>query len=286
MFDREDRHDDKNDNNKEEEYDKVTLLDQISIAATSPKNYKHLVKLKGGRLVLFLVVMSFLFAFMEFGINAIFWTLNVGGFGNLATELIPEFTYEDGKLAMEEDFHLEVGNSTIYVNTEKSTVDAGELEADGTYVTIGSEKLAMGMVSGGQSYTYMTVPLKYLIPMDGFCNSDLAALSPLFYVYMVFMFVCVMVGKASKQLVIALVFSIVGNAFANTLHTGLSYGKVLVICIYAQTVAMFFMSLNVALDYIVPDLLVWIVTMIVSMRYMNNALIGYVNGDFPPGELF
>lgn len=285
MFEKYDRQD--SDNKKDEDdYKKVTLIDQISIAVTSPRNYKHLVKLKGGRLVLFLVVVSFLFAFMEFGIDAIFWTADVGGFKNLATNVIPEFVYEDGRLSMAEDYQIDVGGSTIYINTDSSSVDMSTLESDGTYIAIGSEKMVMGMVSGGQSYTYMTTPLKYLIPINGFDNDDLAGLAPLFYVYIVVIFVCIMVGKASRQLMIALLFSIVGNAFAKTIHTGLSYGKVLVICVYAQTVAMFVMSLNTALDNIVPELLVWLVTMIISMRYMNNALMSYANGDFPPGELF
>ena len=34
---------------EQEENKKVTLLDQLSIAVSSPKNYKQLVKLKTGR---------------------------------------------------------------------------------------------------------------------------------------------------------------------------------------------------------------------------------------------
>ena len=58
---------------EQEENKKVTLLDQLSIAVSSPKNYKQLVKLKTGRLVWFVVIISFLLAFIEFGIDAIFW---------------------------------------------------------------------------------------------------------------------------------------------------------------------------------------------------------------------
>ena len=45
---------------EQEENKKVTLLDQLSIAVSSPKNYKQLVKLKTGRLVWFVVIISFL----------------------------------------------------------------------------------------------------------------------------------------------------------------------------------------------------------------------------------
>lgn len=64
---------------EQEEFKKVTLLDQLSIAVSSPKNYRHLVFRKKGRLVLFVVVLSFLLAFIEFGIDTIFWINKVGG---------------------------------------------------------------------------------------------------------------------------------------------------------------------------------------------------------------
>ena len=94
---------------EQEENKKVTLLDQLSIAVSSPKNYKQLVKLKTGRLVWFVVIISFLLAFIEFGIDAIFWVGKVGGLRNLITNKIPAFTYHDNKLDMEHDMQLEIG---------------------------------------------------------------------------------------------------------------------------------------------------------------------------------
>ena len=145
---------------EQEEFKKVTLLDQLSIAVSSPKNYRHLVFRKKGRLVLFVVVLSFLLAFIEFGIDTIFWINKVGGFGNLATNEIPAFEYKNGRLAIERDVQLEFSGATLYINTEKAAVDLNDMETDGVYVTIGSEKIVMGMVTGGVGYTYMETPHK------------------------------------------------------------------------------------------------------------------------------
>lgn len=271
---------------EQEEYKKVTLLDQLSIAVSSPKNYKQLTKLKTGRLVWFIVVLSFVLAFIEFGIDAIFWVNKVGGFRNLATNEIPAFTYSDGQLSMERDIQIGIGNGTLYINTEKPEVNLDDLDTDGVYVAIGSENITIGMVSGGSGYEYMKTPLKYMMLPQGFDNSKLAACAPVFYLYIVFMFLCVMIGCAGRQLLLALIFSIVGNAFARNLNTGLSYGKVYIICVYTQTLAMFIMSVNTALDYMISSFMVWLVTMFISMIFMNRAIMAHVSGDIPPGDVF
>lgn len=280
MFDREDW---RNNNDNDDDYEKVTLLDQISIAVSSPKNYRHLLKLKTSRLVLFMAVVSFLFVFMEFGIGVIFWTANVGGFRSFATETLPEFSYEDGRLSMDGDCEIDAGHASIYINTESSKVDWSELTSDGTYITVGSEYVVMGMLSGGQAYTYMSTPLKYML-VNGFNNSMLASLAPLYYVYMAFMYLMYMLMKVGGQLVLALIFSILGNGFARNLSMNLSYGKVYTVCVYAQTLPMFIMTLNNALDYMLPSTLVWIAAMIISMVFMNRAIFGSA-GDVPPGSM-
>lgn len=271
---------------EQEENKKVTLLDQLSIAVSSPKNYKQLVKLKTGRLVWFVVIISFLLAFIEFGIGAIFWVGKVGGLRNLITNKIPAFTYHDNKLDMEHDMQLEIGNATLYINTENASVDLDSMDSDGVYIAIGSENIVMGMVSDGKGYDYMETPLKYMFLPDGFNNSKLAVLTPVFYMYMVIMFIAVMVASAGRQLLLALIFSIAGNRLARILNTGLSYGKVFTICVYAQTLAVFIMSVNTALGYLLSSFVVWIIALVVSMVFMNKAIGSYVSGDIPPGDVF
>ena len=244
---------------EQEENKKVTLLDQLSIAVSSPKNYKQLVKLKTGRLVWFVVIISFLLAFIEFGIDAIFWVGKVGGLRNLITNKIPAFTYHDNKLDMEHDMQLEIGNATLYINTENASVDLDSMETDGVYIAIGSENIVMGMVSDGKGYEYMVTPLKYMFLPDGFNNSKLAALTPVFYMYMVIMFISVMAASA---------------------------GKVFTICVYAQTLSVFIISVNTALGYLLSSFVVWIIALVVSMIFMNKAIGSYVSGDIPPGDVF
>ena len=266
---------------EQEEYKKVTLIDQLAIVVSSPKNYKHLTKL-----VWFVVILSFLLAFIEFGIDAMFWTAKVGGFRNLAENVIPAFSYEDGKMSIERDIQVAVGNGNLYINTENAEVDLNEMTTDGAYVAIGSENVTVGVVSGGKGYEYMVTPIKYFMLPNGFNNASLAACAPLFYVYMFVMFMFVMIGCAGRQLLLALLFSIVGNSFAKHLNTRLTYGKVFTICVYAQTLAMLLPSVNTAVDYMISSFIMWMAAMMISMVFMNRAIMAHVSGDIPPGDIF
>lgn len=272
--------------NKIDDFSHVTMLDQISISVTSPKQYKHLVKLRTGRLVWFIVLVTFIFAFIEFGIEAIAWVGKVGGFKKLAMEVIPPFTYEDEALSMEQDYQLDIGDIKLYINTEDEEVSLKDMDVDGVYVTIGSKSLNMGIVSNGMTYTYMEMPVKYLIFSNSFDNESLAALSPLFYAYIIFMFVCVMVSCAVRHLMLALILSLVVNGVANRLHTGLTYGKVFAVCVYSLTLVMFVMSVNMAMGVILPSFAVWMLGMFVAMMYANKAIISMSNLDVPPGSFF
>lgn len=196
------------------------------------------------------------------------------------------FICHDNKLDMEHDMQLEIGNATLYINTENASVNLDSMETDGVYIAIGSENIVMGMVSDGKGYDYMETPLKYMFLPDGFNNSKLAVLTPVFYMYMVIMFITVMVASAGRQLLLALIFSIAGNRLARNLNTGLSYGKVFTICVYAQTLAVFIMSVNTALGYLLSSFAVWIIALVVSMVFMNKAIGSYVSGDIPPGDVF
>ena len=100
------------------------------------------------------------------------------------------------------------------------------------------------------------------------------------------MFMFVMIGCAGRQLLLALLFSIVGNSFAKHLNTRLTYGKVFTICVYAQNLAMLLLSVNTAVDYMISSFILWMAAMMISMVFMNRAIMAHVSGDIPPGDIF
>ena len=95
----------------DEEYSKVTMVDQLAIAVSSPKNYKHLTKLKASKTAGFMILIAFILTFIEFGIGVITFIMHVGGLNNLITNKVPQFVIEDGKLTAESEMSLDIGNA-------------------------------------------------------------------------------------------------------------------------------------------------------------------------------
>ena len=158
---------------------KLRLIDRLSIAVTSPKNYDELVKLSTGKVVTYMILISFLLAFIEFGINAITYVARIGGFENLILNSMPKFTYQDGTLDMEDEFSMDVGSATIYVNTDYTDITLDDINSDGIYIAFGSSNVIMGLKSTGMQYTYFDYKLSDLFWGD-FDNQGLSTMVPQF----------------------------------------------------------------------------------------------------------
>lgn len=257
------------------------MVDQIAIAVSSPKNYKHLTKLKTGRIIGFLVIISFLLTFIEFGINAIVFVAKVGGFENLALNKIPAFTYEDGKLNMADDMQLAVGDAIIYVDTTKDRISLSDIKEDGMYIAMGKENLVLGIISNGKPTEYMSYGLSLLFPF-GFNNEALAGYAPLFYIYIIMMYIITMIAKTAKIMIFALFLSLLGRMVSNAVHMSISYGKILAICIYAVTLPMMLASVNVTLGYIISPSILIVINSFIAFTFINRGLMSHMDKSVPP----
>lgn len=267
----------------DEEYSKVTMVDQLAIAVSSPKNYKHLTKLKASKTVGFMILIAFILTFIEFGIGVITFIMHVGGLNNLITNKVPQFVIEDGKLTAESEMSLDIGNATIYMNTDYDRITLDDIKTNGVYIAFGKENVVMGMINGGQTYEYSTMNLDKLF-YDGFNNDQLASAVPAFYVAIVIMYIAIMFGSVIKMIFLALVFSIVARTLAKGLHTGLSYGNVFRVCLYGLTLPMLLTSVNTCLDFLIPSSIMFVITLILAFSMINRGIASHVGTTAPPED--
>ena len=251
----------------DEEYSKVTMVDQLAIAVSSPKNYKHLTKLKASKTVGFMILIAFILTFIEFGIGVITFIMHVGGLNNLITNKVPQFVIEDGKLTAESEMSLDIGNATIYMNTDYDRITLDDIKTNGVYIAFGKENVVMGMINGGQTYEYSTMDLDKLF-YDGFNNEQLA----------------MMFGSVIRMIFLALVFSIVARTLAKGLHTGLSYGNVFRVCLYGLTLPMLLTSVNTCLDFLIPSSIMFVITLILAFSMINRGIASHVGTTAPPED--
>ncbi len=268
----------------EEENRKISMADQISIAVSSPKNYKQLTKLKTGKIVLFMFVITFLLVFIEFGITVVTFLMKNGGLKKIALNKVPQFTYDGATLSMDEKFEMAFGDIVIYVDTNEDKVNTNSIKTDGAYVAIGKKYINMGVVSGDKAYDYMGYRMSFLFPSE-FDNQKLADITPAIYIYLILVYLLYMMGKALKILLYALLFSIIANTFSNNFHTGLSYGQVLKVCIYGLTLPMLIGAVNTSAGYLISPTLVTIITVFIAVSFINRGILSHANLEIPPKSM-
>ncbi len=268
----------------DEENSKVGMVDQIAIAVSSPKSYKQLTKLKTGKTVAFMILIAFLLVFIEFGINVITFLVHVGGLDNLINNKMTSFTYENGKLEAENEMALDIGEMIIYINTDYDEISIEDMDSDGLYLAFGAENVVMGIVSGTSSYEYTSMDLSDLL-VDGFDNEMLTSMIPVFYISLGLVYIFNMIGKLIEMMFYALIFSIIGRALSKSVNTGLSYGNVLRVCIYAQTLGMLLVSVNTCAGYLVPYTLMYIIYFIIAFIFMSRGIGSHAkNPEAPPDD--
>jgi hypothetical protein len=235
--------------------EKVTMVDQVAISMTSPKNYNKLTSIKDSKTVAFVILMSFIFVFIEFGIGVITFIMHIGGFKNLIMNRVPEFVIENGLL---------------------------DMESDGIYVAIGASNIVMGVVNGTDAYDYMDVKLADMFN-DGFNNQALSSTIPGIYLAIVFAYIFSMFGKIIQILFLALIFSIVGKAVAKNFVPDMSYKNIFRVCIYGQTLSMFINAVNNSVGVFIPSSLMFLLTLILSFNFINRGIMSHSEyKDMPP----
>lgn len=269
----------------EVEYEKVSMVDQIAIAVTSPKSYKALTGLKVGKTVAFVILLTFMLTFIQTGIGIVCFLLKIGGFENLFMNKIPDFVYEDGTLTMDTEMEFAVGNVTVFVNTDYDKIAIEEMENDGVYITLGKTRMVMGAISAGYTYEQGEFLLSKMLP-ENLNNETLCSFIPAIYFTMALMYIGGMLGNAIKWLFFALIFSVMARALASNFQTGLDYKDVFRICIYGQTLGLLLSAANASLGYFLPSTFMFFIMLIISFVFINRGILSHIKfPGAPPGSM-
>ena len=99
-----------------------------------------------------MILIAFILTFIEFGIGVITFIMHVGGLNNLITNKVPQFVIEDGKLTAESEMSLDIGNATIYMNTDYDRITLDDIKTNGRmniqrWISINYSMMGLTMIS-------------------------------------------------------------------------------------------------------------------------------------------
>ncbi len=250
----------------------MTFSEQIMYGLCKPTKYKELVQLKKSRFVLYVVVLMLVMGIVRFVVPTAAMIAGFGGFESLFTEKMGTMEYNEESLTIDKPFKMNCNGINILINTEQDIVPDEELTNKNTvYMAVGSKTIRMAIPTVEGWIDYMTVDLKDVIS-PGFNNESLMSIVPSLYLGLFFSFIATCIGYFLKYGLFALVLSICVHSMNKHLETGFTYGQILMICFYGESLGMIISNFNIAMG-LLPSMLVSMITVFMSVQFITNAVV-------------
>lgn len=227
-----------NDNStREEQRDHMKIADFFMTAMFKPKSYKILLDQKIGKLIQYLLVFILLVSLVQYAIPVAGAIAGMGGVESIIMNEIPQFTLKDGVLEVNEKIEQTDEEMKIYVLVDTS-VDKF------TKDDIPRDMLQVLLVSKSNMLIYNNMQaMNGIIQEDKFenykgiqlDNKTMVNLKPLIYIILFFSFLLACTMTLAKYMFMALFFAGMAFVFVKGLTLELSFGKVYILALYAQS---------------------------------------------------
>ena len=89
--------------------EKISWFEQFKIACLKPSQYKRLLNLAKGKVILFLAAITLITTILGYGMDVAGFTVSVGGWKNFILNRLPAFELKDGTLSVDQEMDFEIG---------------------------------------------------------------------------------------------------------------------------------------------------------------------------------
>ncbi|MCI5596114.1 MAG: DUF1189 domain-containing protein [Lachnospiraceae bacterium] len=252
------------------------FFDQI-IYSVKPKRYQDLLNLPRKKVVIFVLVLSLCLCIMDYVIPAAGWFASFGGMDHLITKVLPDIEFSKGELHT--DGVIEIGkNSTTHllVDTSKERVNTEELDTENCMMEILVSK--KNMVIYNAYVGAMEVDFAQY-QNSTFDNNSLLQLKPLIYTSMIFSFIMLVFMEPLKYLVSAIPLALIGSIrMPGKKEKRLTFGKIYLLALYAQTVPTLAQSFNRSANLISSQLLIVYLALFFAVFLLSRG-VRYIEED-------
>ena len=111
--------------------EKISWFEQFKIACLKPSQYKRLLNLAKGKVILFLAAITLITTILGYGMDVAGFTVSVGGWKNFILNRLPAFELKDGTLSVDQEMDFEIGGVHFVADTSKDKVSTEDFLVDG-----------------------------------------------------------------------------------------------------------------------------------------------------------
>lgn len=256
--------------------ERCNVLEQLRLSIVSPKHLVGLSMLRVGKFVRYVILLCFLVTMMTSIVPTAATIASFGGFGKLFRERMPEFTVQNGELHADGTFTLSLAGYQILMDTSENAVSQDKYQGSFMTIAIGKKRVQVAVSQNGLTEIAIDRAVSDFFE-DGFNREKLISAIPGFYIGLGVTCLISMLWIAIKYLAASLIYMLLSSALAR--HTGLplTRGNVFRLCFYAQTIGILLVNLNDALGVLLPSLIVSIVGIFISFRWIFKSFAPHLN---------
>lgn len=236
------------DDNKQNQ--KFGIGDRFITAMFLPKEYKKLLEEKGKYVVGFVFLLVLLTTVIQYVIPTMGAIAGMGGIKNIMLYGIPTFTFEDGKLSVDEKFERsdEVAGVYMVVDTSVKEYSKDDIPVDAVEAILVSSTNALvySQVSGLGG---MIDELKFRDMKElSISNQALADASPSMYMMLFFVYISIYIGTGLRYIMMSLLYAAIMFILSKMLLPDITFGKVYKTAIYAQTIGVLVLAVTYCIN--------------------------------------
>ena len=256
----------------ETDQQKIGILDQFILAVFRPKEYKKLILLKTGKIVLYTLLMALILTVMSYIIPIAGWLLSYHGFEGFIEKQLPEFTLENGQLNMESDIAIkQSGVSQIIVDTSKDKMSKKDLEEGYVQQVLVSKN---NMIISSMTTT-SEIEFKKLKDVH-FSKASLSKLVPILYISLAIVVGMEFIVILLEYIFSAFIYGLIAMFYTSMEGKNISLGDAVKAAIYAKTLAAVFGAFNTVMGSFIPSSIWSFLSMFITMLLL---LLGIRSDD-------
>ncbi len=260
---------------------RLRFIDQLVNSITKPKTLIDMTEARQTSFVKYYIVLILITVILVFVIPTAATVAGFGGFQNLFRNKIPSFRVTDGKLIAEKQFQITTTGATFYIDPAVDNVEDMKLSDNMTYVAFTRSSYAIFYRDNGKNVTFMAGKISNIFS-EGTDNETLVGIVPYIYGFFFAYFIVTFIQMTMRYLILALFYMIFASNFNRQSGLRLSSGALIKICIYAQTIGILAVNLNIGLGQMLPATLVSIAGVVTSILIVKASFKEYL----PQGSNF
>lgn len=227
------------------ELSRVPLSMQYINSFRGARYYPPYLSLSTGKVVGYFFFLNAIVTLLAVIVPMIGYIVGMGGIGQYLRDNVPEFSLQNGVLAIEETVEYETTDLRITIDSKVENYTKDDLNTKRFMELLAGKNNAIinngGMVS---EITYKDYPF---LSMD---KEGLIQNTPVFYLLLVFLFVVAYFGQAIYIISTILLLALVGLMSNSMYQFDLRFGQLMKLAVYATTILSTLEAVNTALNLI------------------------------------